>query len=328
MREPRPCAPRARRVIVQVILAVCVLAPRTTAAQRRSVSDLPPTNPSYPTRCGVGIPGSEQSGYVPLPRGDVFCPLVADPKAIGSFVSLLHERSATSMPDTSIQIGSVGIGDSFGLGRWGGGQPGDGVQLGLAGAVFAQFDLGTPSYDLLNADYLIGIALTTRFGGFSSRLRAYHQSSHLGDELLLRSGTSLTRENLSFEAAELILSGDTGPLRLYGGGEYLLRRDPKDLERLVAHGGVELRPDFRVIPLGGLGGFRFVGATDLKASQEQDWKPSVSARAGLEYDRAGGGDSPARRWSLMFEYYRGPSPYGQFFRRDVRHMGVGVHFGI
>ena len=33
-----------------------------------------------PTRCGVGIPASEVSGYVPLPRGDVFCPLLADPK--------------------------------------------------------------------------------------------------------------------------------------------------------------------------------------------------------------------------------------------------------
>src|SRR3954466_5918622 len=33
-----------------------------------------------PSRCAVGIPQDETSGYVPLPRGDVFCPLLADPK--------------------------------------------------------------------------------------------------------------------------------------------------------------------------------------------------------------------------------------------------------
>jgi hypothetical protein len=82
-----------------------------------------------------------------------------------------------------------------------------------------------------------------------------------------------------------------------------------------------------VIPLGGLGGFRLVAATDLKAAQEHDWTPSVSARAGLEYDSAGGSDASARRWGIFFEYYTGPSPYGQFFRDDVRHLGVGIHLG-
>jgi hypothetical protein len=79
--------------------------------------------------------------------------------------------------------------------------------------------------------------------------------------------------------------------------------------------------------LGGLGGFRFVAAGDLKASQEQDWKPSVSVRAGLEYDSADDGDPSARRWGIFFQYYTGPSPYGQFFREDVRHIGAGIHFG-
>ena len=286
-----------------------------------------PAQDSYPARCGSGIPGGKQSGYVALPRGNVFCPLVADPKASRSFASYLRETSDADA-DTSISIASVGIGDSFGLGRWGGEFSGDGVQLSISAGVFAQFDLGTKSYDLLNADYMIGIPLTIRSGWFSTRLRVYHQSSHLGDEFLLREPPDRrNRENLSFEAAELILSADASALRLYGGGELLWRRSPDDLDRYVAHGGVELRPTVRVIPLGGLGGFRLVAATDLKAAQEHDWKPSVSARAGLEYDSAGGSDASARRWGIFFEYYAGPSPYGQFFREDVRHLGVGIHLG-
>jgi hypothetical protein len=91
------------------------------------------------------------------------------------------------------------------------------------------------------------------------------------------------------------------------------------------HGGAELRPLPRIIPLGSLGGFRFVAAGDVKSSEEQDWDPAISARTGLEYDRAG--DPTGRRWGIFLEFYTGPSPYGQFFREKVRLAGLGVHFG-
>jgi hypothetical protein len=283
---------------------------------------------SASTRCGVGFPGNERTGYVPLPHGDVWCPLVADPKATRTFASLLRHESGDNLADDELDIASVGIGDSFGLGRWNGGKPGDGIQFSLTAGVFAQFDLGTPSYDLLNADYIVGLPITMRKGWFSSRLRIYHQSSHLGDEYLLREPPDRQdHENLSFESLEWILSADGGPLRLYGGGEMFFRREPEDLGQFLAHGGLEFRPLARVIPLGSLGGFRFVAAGDVKSSEEQDWKPAISARAGLEYDRAGGVDVTARRYGIFFEFYTGPSPYGQFFREKVRLIGAGIHFG-
>lgn len=37
--------------------------------------------------CGVDIPDDEAFGFVQLPHGDVFCPLLADPKSSGSFAS-------------------------------------------------------------------------------------------------------------------------------------------------------------------------------------------------------------------------------------------------
>jgi len=51
-------------------------------------------------------------------------------------------------------------------------------------------------------------------------------------------------------------------------------------------------------------------------------------RTGLEFDRPRDTDPQGRRWGLLFEAYDGPSPYGQFFRRDVRHYGVGIHFTL
>lgn len=284
---------------------------------------------SAPTRCGVGIPANEQRGYVPLPRGDVFCPLVADPKASRTFVSLLRHESGDDLQDAELDIGSVGIGDAFGVGRWNGGTPGDGIQLAITAGVFAQFDLGTSSYDLLNADYVVGFPITIRRGWFSTRLRIYHQSSHLGDEYILREeDPTFVRENISYESAEMILSLDGGPFRVYGGGEYLLRRDPSALERYVAHGGIELRPSRRLVRFGSLAGVRFVAAGDLKASKQQDWDPAISVRAGFEFDRPRDTEPPGRRWGLYFEGYDGPSPYGQFFRRDVRWLGAGIHFTL
>jgi hypothetical protein len=278
-----------------------------------------------PTRCAVGIPQSEASGYVPLPRGDVFCPLLADPKGQRSFVSYLHETSDQG----DVNLGSVGISDAFALLRIGGPKPGDGFQISLAGSVFAQFDLDSSSYDLVNADYIIGLPMTFRRQAFSTRFRLYHQSSHLGDEFLLRENNpKFVRENISFEAAEMILSLDGGPFRVYGGGEYLLRRDPKDLERYVAHGGVELRPARRLVRFGTVAGVRFVAGGDVKASEEQDWKPAVSIRTGFEFDRPRDTDPPGRRWGLLFEAYTGPSPYGQFFRNQVRYFGAGIHFTL
>jgi hypothetical protein len=198
------------------------------------------------------------------------------------------------------------------------------VQLSLEGAVFAQFDLDSPSYDLLNADYIVGVPLTMRRGAFGARFRIYHQSSHLGDEFLLRPQDSV-RVNLSFEAVEGILSVDVGALRLYGGGEYLINRSPDDLEQQVAHAGAELRPQTRLLSFGP-GQVRAIAAVDLKSSEEQDWKPSVSVRAGIEFDRRGRNDPPPRRWSILFESYTGPSPYGQFFREEIRYIGIGLHF--
>ena len=276
-------------------------------------------------RCGLRIPESERSGYVGLPTGDVFCPLLADPKGMHSFFSyqrtIGEEGSLTS-------IGSVGVADLFGIARWGGTAYGDGIQLSISGGVFAQFDLGTSSTDLLNADYVIGLPLTLRRRAFSMRVRVYHQSSHLGDEFLLRSEHP-ERVNLSFESAEAILSLEGSGIRVYGGGEYLFRRSPDELEKYVAHGGAELRRATPLIRLGEtVGSVRPVVAVDLKSSQEADWKPSISARAGFEFDRTRGANPPSRRWSILFESYNGPSPYGQFFREKIQYVGVGAHFQL
>jgi len=274
------------------------------------------------TECGPRIHEGEATGGVLFPQGDFFCPLVSDPKEPRSFASFLKgtsppEDGALGAMDTD--VGSVGIGDSFGFYRWAGATPGDGVQIGIAAAVFAQFDLATSSLDLINTDFVVGIPLTYRRGEFSARFRLYHQSSHLGDEFLLREEPE--RVNLAFESLELILSRAMGPARLYGGGEYLFNREPDDLEEWLAHAGVEVR-------FGPRGGANFISAVDVKSSEEQDWKPAWSVRSGVEGGWGRDPGHPPRRWSLLLEYYDGPSPYGQFYREQVRFYGLGLQLSL
>ena len=282
----------------------------------------------------AGLPTSEQKGEdepseaakqayslvgltpdtVPFPVGDLFWTLLADPKQPQFFVSLRHYDSPT---DTAT-VGAVGFGETFGLYRREGKHPGDGLQIGIDGGLFAQFNMDSSSNDLVNADYIIGIPATYRRGPWSSRLRVYHQSSHLGDEFLLN--TSPERVNLSFESLEALVSYDWRQLRAYGGGEYLFSREPDDLDPEGLHGGLEFRG---TKPW--LWGGRLVGGLDLRSWREHDWDVDASLTVGLEF---GATQSGRRRLRVMAEAYEGHSPHGQFYEDNIRFLGVGIYFGF
>jgi hypothetical protein len=273
-------------------------------------------------RCGTGVHEAQATGTIAFPEDQLFCPLIADPKEARSFVSYLRGtfRSLDDPEGEGTSIASVGVGDTFGLFRIGGPDPGEGMQLDVVGGIFAQFDLGAPSNDLINADYVLGLPLTFRRHGFSFRAKLYHQSSHLGDEYLLRS-EDIVRENLSFESIEFLVSQELGPLRVYVGAERIFRREPAELPDSLFHTGVELRS-------GRARKAQFLAAVDVKTTELHDWAPAVSGRVGLELGRPGPEGHPGRLIMLVLEIYKGPSPYGQFFQDDISYVGAGVHIGL
>lgn len=295
-------------VVVASLIASQGIAPDEAGAQEE-----------FLTRCGAGAHVDAGTGWISVPQGEIFCPLAADPKAERSFVSYQRGDFATIAnppPGTKSHIGAVGLGDSFALFRYQLGRPGDGIQVGLSGAVFSQFDLDQRSFDLVNADYLVGIPVTARKSGFSARLRLYHQSSHLGDEFLLNRQPE--RINLSFESLEMILSQEVGAVRIYAGGEGFFRREPADLASRLVHAGLEIRP---VI----FSDARVLAAFDYKLIDEDTWAYAWNARAGLELARIPAEGHPPRVISLVVDVYRGVAPYGQFYREDIEYVGVGIH---
>jgi hypothetical protein len=264
----------------------------------------------------------EGSGAVIFPDDQIFVALVADPKEPSTFMSFLRGKFRTLDAPSGVEtnIAAIGVGDSFGLVRFGGPNPNEGLQLDVIGAIFAQFDVGSASTDLINTDYIIGLPVSFRRGAFSIRTKLYHQSSHLGDEFLLRD-TGIDRENLSFESFEALASIQAGPLRVYGGGEHLFRREPEAVAAKIFHGGLEVRTSADAAA-------QVVAAVDIKVPRLRDWSPATSARAGVAFRRPGSRGDPGRLITFSLELYEGPSPYGQFFQDDISYVGVGVHLGL
>jgi hypothetical protein len=150
-------------------------------------------------------------------------------------------------------------------------------------------------------------------------VRLYHQSSHLGDEFLLRN--RVDRINVSYEGVDARVSYDLFKkvARIYAGGGYILRRDPEDLGRWSAQGGLELRSPRTIFRKH----MRPVAAVDLQHREDTDWDADVSVRAGVQFEAEKLKD---RNLQLMLEYYHGHSPHGQFFDRRIEYWGVGIHF--
>ena len=259
----------------------------------------------------TGITGEAEA----FPTGDLFQPLIADPKQPQFFISINHFESSGAR----YTLASVGFGETFGLYRFFGSREGDGLQLSVEGALFAQFNLSTSSYDLINADYTIGFPITYRHGDNSLRFRIYHQSSHLGDELLL-SANPPERVNLSYEAIELIYSREWRGWRVYGGGEYLIHKDPADLKPLSAHWGIEYRASKPLVWSG-----RPIVGVDMKSLEEHDWALDTSIKAGFEFGHPNPGQ---RRLRLMAVWYKGFDPRGQFYINKVEYYGLEVSLGF
>lgn len=267
-------------------------------------------------------PEAAAQGTIALPAGDPFRPLLADPKQPQFIASTLWIDSRLR----ETWVGAVAFGENIGLVRWPGRRAGDGTQIGIAGGVFAQFDLDTPSMDLLNTDYVIGLPLTYRRGSFGVRARLYHQSSHLGDEFLLAEQPE--RVNLSFEALELLVAKEIGAWRTYVGGEVLFRREPSDLDNALLHAGLEYRHPGRVMRVGGLGIGRWIAALDAKSWEDDAGAPAWSVRTGIEFTPARAQAFEGRRLSFLLMWYDGFTPYGQFFNEELTAWGAGVFFSL
>lgn len=257
---------------------------------------------------------ARRGGFFWLPIHSQFRPLIADPR--WPDFSAAYQYYLT---DQFTNVNAVSMGETFGLVRYSLAN-GDILELGIQGGIFAIFDLDSSSFDLVNADYLAAIPFTYATGNFSAMLRLLHQSSHLGDEYLLHN-PGVTRINLSYEDVNLLASYEVNAdLRLYGGVAYIFESTP-DLRPWSLQAGGEYVARQFTLPLS----LEPVAAVDLQFHEEGGWAPNLSLRLGVQYP------SPfaiARDAQLLWEFYDGKSPNGQFYTQTVAYTGLvaQIHF--
>jgi hypothetical protein len=250
-----------------------------------------------------------------LPEGHLFSPLLADPRwphFSASYQYYPNDKNVRS-------VGAATFGETIPLYRMAAPMLGQ-MELGLQAGVFAVFDLEAQSKDLVNADYFVAALAAYRTGNVSALGRLFHQSSHLGDEFLLR--TRVERVNVSYEGVDLKLSYDFPfGFRLYGGGSVLFDQEPSDLKPWATQAGVEFRSPQTFWE----GRIRPVAALDVQNHQENEWRADVSVRAGIQFESL---RVLGRNLQFLLQYFNGYSPNGQFYREKIEYIGLGVHFHL
>ncbi len=286
----------------------------------------------YEIRATEEPPKPTPAKTIAFPDGDVFRPMFADPKQpqfFATYQAVTRREPTVPVRDVgrSVNVGSVGFGENFGL--VGSRRGCDGWQVGILAGVFSQFNLDASSSDLLNTDFVIGIPVSWRYKLASARVRLYHQSSHLGDEFIL-GNPGFNRVNLSFEEVEAIGSLDApgGWGRLYAGGGYLVHRTP-ELQRNRVQWGAELRgPSWRSLLFQRWFDRPFMATpvlgADFKMFEQLNWVINTNVLAGIEWVRP----ETQRRFRLLLNYYHGFNQYGQFFNQKIESVGVGLYLSF
>jgi hypothetical protein len=261
-----------------------------------------------------GAPGVRAAELDLFPRpNEVFPVLLADPRRIQLSASYyrLDGRNASD----------IALGHSWGMTRWRSEDLRTLWEADVEGMAYSRFLLGGGINEFQTVDFSAALPLTVRRDGVAFKGALFHESSHLGDDYIRRTGDSGYR--YSDEGLRGTASLDAGPwARLYGGASWLIHRVPAT-KRWTLQAGVELTsPDLGLssrVPT------RLFLAEDLQSHQRVQWNPDSRTVAGV---RVGFRDNPTRDMRVQAGYFTGHSPYGQFFARKERYADLSVVFEL
>jgi len=182
------------------------------------------------------------------------------------------------------------------------------------GLITGRFDVTSRSFDLANTDFIGGVATGLRWGMFSCELLFFHQSSHLGDEILERGERA--RIDLGYEALRLLADWRWRFLRLIGGVEVAVHAYPGELiGRTLLEAGVETTLSPGNVPL-------FV-ALDIQGRVDRPLLQGACVQAGIGLGPA---DAERRLQYVFIELFAGRSAMGQFYADRERYILLGLSY--
>lgn len=257
----------------------------------------------------------EEGSWLPE-LGPFFPTMLADPRIIGYSVGYRSYDHIFKTP-----LIPISLGDHFSLYQFDN-MPTGTLFLGIEACVWAIFEGRTKSLSLVNADYYIGIPITYITPNYSIRLRFYHQSSHLGDELMEEDKT-IRRLNPSSEAIDLFFSYDwTQDFTLFAGLGRVIRHDEtfKVKPYYFVYGFNYYMNVFK-IHLANLEAHPYVAAY-FSNWQENEWASQISIALGYQWEKTYG-----RTLRLYLEGYKGFSCEGQFSKKKTNYLTIKLLYG-
>lgn len=292
--RPAQCFPVFRRALFPLLACLWASAPA------RAVGDPPPA-----------FSLDQGRSLVLFPLDDAFPRPLADPHRAGFGLARVSvtDKDIPSAGDTRY---ALKVGARLGLARvqtdaraW---------QLNVEGGFNGQFDI-TQSEDNIGWDGLYGLTVTTTLRpGLALRVGALHNSAHVGDEYIERTGR--LRLNYTREEAVAGLSWRVDRhWRTYG--EYAHGYDLRN-EAVQAPGRAQAGLEYEAPTPWWSGRLGWYAAIDVSAMEERDWRVDTGVNVGL-VTRVG-----ERRWRLGLEYYDGRPAIGEFFQHTEQHVALGA----
>lgn len=248
-----------------------------------------------------------------FPKGaELFPMLLADPEDV--------HTSAQFFRHNGLDTVDMSVGNIWGMKRWKAGKKKDvKVQWDISGAVQPRFLISLNVNQLEAIDFFINSVWEIRRGVYSARVTLYHESAHLGDNFIERTGRP--RISYSREGVQALLAVEPRRwIRLYGGGTTLLHRIP-EVPRTELQAGLEMRgPNVRfMLPDHECW---FYLASDAQSRDENQWNVNSNTQVGLHI----GFKDVARSLRIYGNYFTGHSNFGQFFTEKEDILGVGFSF--
>jgi hypothetical protein len=234
-----------------------------------------------------------------------FAPMLADPEETVTHLGYMFDENSGKLAD-------FGIGGDIVILNF---SPDEDSLLtfSIRGLLTGRLDGSLDSNPIVDADYIGGLAVGYETGPWEFEAYFYHESSHLGDEMITKYNVrriDYSKEVLRFLAARRFFDDS---LRVYGGVSFIVNGTPNELDTTFEFQvGAEYTFDLWDIPM--------FAAVDLQTQQANNWYLNTNAQYGIFLNRS------VNRPRIYLEFYHGYSNMGQFWNQKETHGMIGFGY--
>jgi hypothetical protein len=246
-------------------------------------------------------------GVLPV-TDELFTRVLADPRQA-------HTTARYYRNDRQ-NLGDTALGAAWGLARW---HRENWVwQVNMEAMGYSRFKLSGGVNEFQTIDFFVNLPVVIRGGRFSSRLMIFHESSHLGDDYIRRTGDTGFR--FSVEGVRAMAAYDLPfRTRVYGGGSVLFHSIPARQWGDLQWGAEVRSPDLHWMRDHQC--WVYI-AQDFKSRGRNDWNISSNTEIGLRV----GAPKVIRAFRVHVGRFDGRSEFGQFHRQREAYWNLGVSF--